>query len=69
MKHKKHLIYLNNLVRDDYFIEMVYNSDIDPQYFETFDNETDDPNVLEDYFNVVEGMFFDNGVEFKSFWN
>ncbi len=60
---KQRQIYLNNHVRDDNFIGMVYDLGLE-EYFMYFPSDTSDIDMLEEYINTVESMFYDNGVDF-----
>jgi hypothetical protein len=66
LRLRKHMIYLNNLIRDKYFIYMVYR-DNTVQYYYNFPSDTYNVKLLEEYINKTEYMFYRYGVVFKSF--
>jgi hypothetical protein len=61
---KKQQVYLNNLVKDEIFIELGYKHNL-VDYFISFPSETTNVKKLCKYIDVVECMFMTNGIEYK----
>lgn len=59
---KSQCIYLNNLIPDNDFINMVYNEK-KVEYYESYDPEGDDEYLM-DYITTTETMFYKYGVSF-----
>jgi hypothetical protein len=69
MKQKErqleHITYLHNLIKDDWFINMVKEEELE-EYFIGYDKEEYD---LEEYIETVETMFSKYNVEYISWFN
>ena len=61
---ENHIHYLNNLVLSD--MDFIYLGETENarKYFENYDSDTDDINVMTDYINKLEGIFKKHKVDF-----